>query len=93
MRLTFLGATGTVTGSRCLLEHAERRVLVDCGRFQGLKALRLRNWEPPPFEPRAIDAVVLTDAHLDHSGYLPKLVELGFRGPIHATAQRQTCAG
>jgi metallo-beta-lactamase family protein len=92
MRLSFLGATGTVTGSRYLLEHGERRVLVDCGLFQGLKQLRLRNWEAPPFEPTAIDAVVLTHAHLDHSGYLPRLVELGFRGPIHATgATRDLC--
>jgi metallo-beta-lactamase family protein len=93
VRLTFLGATGTVTGSRYLLEHAEHRVLVDCGLFQGLKALRLRNWEPPPFDPRAIDAVVLTHAHLDHSGYLPKLVELGFRGPIHATGATADLCG
>jgi metallo-beta-lactamase family protein len=93
MRLTFLGATGTVTGSRYLLEHAERRLLVDCGLFQGLKQLRLRNWEPPPFDARALDAVVLTHAHLDHSGYLPKLVELGFRGPIHATGATADLCG
>ena len=93
MRLTFLGATGTVTGSRYLLEHGDRRFLVDCGLFQGLKQLRLRNWEVPPFDPRAIDAVVLTHAHLDHSGWLPRLVELGFRGAIHATsATRDLCA-
>jgi metallo-beta-lactamase family protein len=93
MRLSFLGATGTVTGSRYLLEPAERSVLVDCGLFQGLKQLRLRNWEPPPFDPRTIDAVVLTHAHLDHSGYLPKLVELGFRGPIHATGATADLCG
>jgi metallo-beta-lactamase family protein len=93
MRLTFLGATGTVTGSRYLLEHAERRVLVDCGLFQGLKQLRLRNWEAPPFDPRTLDAVVLTHAHLDHSGYLPKIVELGFGGPIHATGATADLCG
>jgi len=85
MKLTFLGATGTVTGSRYLVEHAGRRLLVDCGLFQGLKQLRLRNWAPLPVEPASIDAVVLTHAHIDHSGYLPRLVEMGFRGPIHAT--------
>ncbi|HEX7438732.1 MAG TPA: MBL fold metallo-hydrolase, partial [Caldimonas sp.] len=68
MRLTFLGGTGTVTGSKYLLEHDGRRLLVDCGLFQGLKQLRLRNWEPFPVAPGAIDAVVLTHAHLDHSG-------------------------
>jgi metallo-beta-lactamase family protein len=83
--LTFLGATGTVTGSRYLVEHGGRRVLVDCGLFQGYKQLRLRNWAKPPFDPAAIDAVVLTHAHIDHAGWLPRLVKLGFRGPIHAT--------
>jgi len=85
MKLTFLGATGTVTGSRYLVEHGRRRVLVDCGLFQGLKQLRLRNWAPLPVDPASIDAVVLTHAHIDHSGYLPRLVEQGFRGMIHAT--------
>lgn len=85
MRLRFLGATGTVTGSKTLVEHEGRRLLVDCGLFQGLKALRLRNWADPPVPASAIDAVVLTHAHLDHSGYLPRLVELGFRGPIYCT--------
>jgi len=92
MKLTFLGATGTVTGSRYLVEHAGRRLLVDCGLFQGLKQLRLRNWAPLPVEASSIDAVVLTHAHIDHSGYLPRLVEMGFRGPIHATsATAQLC--
>lgn len=86
MRLTFLGGTGTVTGSKALLEHDGRRLLVDCGLFQGLKQLRLRNWDPFPLAPQRIDAVVLTHAHLDHSGYLPRLVRLGFGGPVHATA-------
>jgi len=85
MRLTFLGAAGTVTGSRYLLEHAGRRLLVDCGLFQGLKQLRLRNWDPFPYPPNRIDAVVLTHAHIDHSGYLPALARQGFHGPVHAT--------
>src|SRR5512138_718992 len=85
MKLIFLGAAGTVTGSKYLLEHAGRRVLVDCGLFQGYKQLRLLNWEPLPFEPREIDAVLLTHAHLDHSGALPLLVRQGYRGPVFAT--------
>jgi metallo-beta-lactamase family protein len=84
--LRFLGATGTVTGSRFLLETPRARVLIDCGLFQGLKPLRLRNWSPFPIEPSTIDAVVLTHAHLDHCGYLPALARNGFRGPVLATA-------
>ncbi len=92
MRLTFAGAAGTVTGSRYLLDSGERRVLLDCGLFQGYKQLRLRNWAKFPVSPRSIDAVVLSHAHLDHSGYLPALVRDGFRGPIHATAAtRELC--
>jgi metallo-beta-lactamase family protein len=83
--LRFLGGTGTVTGSRFLLTAGGSRVLLDCGLFQGEKALRLRNWEPFPIEPARLDAVVLTHAHLDHSGYLPALVRGGFRGSVHAT--------
>ena len=83
MRLTFLGATGTVTGSRYLLEHDGRRLLVDCGLFQGLKQLRLRNWDPMTPSPRGVDAVVLSHAHLDHSGFVPRLVQFGFRGRVH----------
>ncbi len=86
MRLQFLGATGTVTGSKYLLEHGGRKLLVDCGLFQGLKQLRLRNWDTLPIAPADIDAVVLTHAHLDHSGYIPRLVKLGFRGRIHCSA-------
>ncbi len=84
--LRFLGAAGTVTGSRFLVESPKARVLVECGLFQGLKELRLRNWEPFPVQARSLHAVVLTHAHLDHSGYLPALVRQGFRGPIYCTA-------
>ena len=83
--LTFLGAAGTVTGSKHLLDLGDHRVLVDCGLFQGLKELRLRNWAPFPFDASKIDAVVLTHAHLDHCGYLPRLVSQGFRGRIFCT--------
>jgi len=83
--LTFLGAAGTVTGSKHLLEVDGRRVLVDCGLFQGLKELRQRNWEPLPVDPPTIEAVILTHAHLDHCGYLPRLVSAGFRGRIFCT--------
>ncbi|HSL24021.1 MAG TPA: MBL fold metallo-hydrolase [Vicinamibacterales bacterium] len=84
--LTFLGAAGTVTGSKYLLEVNGTRVLVDCGLFQGLKELRERNWQPLPVNPSAIHAVVLTHAHLDHCGYLPRLVSGGFRGRIFCTS-------
>lgn len=84
-KLHFLGATGTVTGSCYLLEAAGRRLLIDSGLFQGYKQLRLRNWAPPPFDPQTIDAVLLTHAHIDHSGYLPLLVRRGFQGRIHAS--------
>lgn len=86
MKLTFMGATGTVTGSKYLIENGGHRILLDCGLFQGLKELRLRNWDRLPVDPAAIDAVVLTHAHIDHSGYLPLLVKNGFRGPVYATA-------
>jgi len=85
VHLRFLGATGTVTGSKYLLSTARGSVLVDCGLFQGYKQLRLRNRAAMPFDPATLDAVVLTHAHLDHSGYLPLLVKNGFRGPIYAT--------
>jgi metallo-beta-lactamase family protein len=85
MQLTFLGATQTVTGSKFLLEAGKRRILLDCGLFQGLKSLRLRNWEAPPVDPASIDAIVLTHAHIDHTGYLPRFVRQGFRGPIYGT--------
>jgi metallo-beta-lactamase family protein len=83
--LTFLGAAGTVTGSKHLLDSGDHRVLIDCGLFQGLKELRQRNWAALPVDPRRIDAVILTHAHLDHCGYLPRLVGAGFRGRIFCT--------
>ena len=85
MKITFLGATGTVTGSKYLVEAAGKRILVDCGLYQGLKELRLRNWSPLPVDPKSIDMVVITHAHIDHTGYLPLLVKNGFRGPIYST--------
>ena len=91
--LRFFGATGTVTGSRFLLDTPRARVLIDCGLFQGLKPLRLRNWSSFPVDPASIDAVALTHAHLDHSGYLPALVRHGFRGPIYATEHTHALAG
>jgi metallo-beta-lactamase family protein len=80
--LRFLGGTRTVTGSRFLVESGDARVLVDCGLFQGLKDLRKRNWDTFPVPPESIDAVVLSHAHIDHSGYLPALVRQGFKGPV-----------
>ncbi|MQS38357.1 MBL fold metallo-hydrolase, partial [Streptomyces katsurahamanus] len=84
--LTFLGGVGTVTGSKFLVEGVRSRVLVDCGLFQGLADLRRRNWRPLPCDARDIHAVVVTHAHLDHCGYLPRLVRHGFRGPILTSA-------
>lgn len=83
--LTFLGAVGTVTGSKFLVESLRARVLIDAGLFQGRKDLRLRNWEPFPVDPSTIDAIVLTHAHLDHCGFIPLLVRQGFRGAIYST--------
>ena len=81
-KISFYGGVGTVTGSKYLLESNGRRVLVDCGLFQGLKELRDRNWEAPPFDPASLDAVIITHAHIDHTGYLPRMVKLGFNGPV-----------
>ena len=85
VRIQFLGAAGTVTGSKFVVHGESSKVLVDCGMFQGLKALRLKNWEKLEVEPRDIDAAILTHAHLDHCGYLPRLVRDGFRGKIYVT--------
>jgi metallo-beta-lactamase family protein len=82
----FLGASGTVTGSKHLVTAGRKKVLLDCGLFQGLKELRLRNWQKPPFEAAEIASIVLSHAHIDHSGYLPILVRTGFRGPIYCTS-------
>lgn len=84
--LTFLGAARTVTGSKYLLEVDDQRILIDCGMFQGLRELRRRNWSAFPFDPASLTAVLLTHAHLDHSGMLPRLVGNGFKGPIYCTA-------
>jgi len=92
MKLSFLGAAGTVTGSKYLLEQAGRRVLVDCGLFQGYKQLRLRNWAAPPVALKSLDAVILTHAHIDHSGYLPLLAKNGYTGPVYcSSATRDLC--
>ena len=93
LKLSFLGAAGTVTGSKYLVEDADRRILVDCGLFQGFKTLRLRNWERFPVDPHAIDAVLLTHAHLDHTGYLPLLVKQGFSGPVFCSASTAELCG
>ena len=86
VNITFLGGTGTVTGSKYLVQHDGKRLLLDCGLFQGYKLLRLRNWTPLPVAPDQIDAVLLTHAHLDHSGYLPLLAKEGFSGHVFASS-------
>jgi metallo-beta-lactamase family protein len=86
MKLTFLGATQTVTGSKFFIEADDRRILLDCGMFQGAKDLRTRNWEDFPVDPKSIDVVILTHAHIDHTGYLPRLVAQGYSGPVYATS-------
>jgi metallo-beta-lactamase family protein len=85
IKVHFLGAAGTVTGSKFLIDTGENKILVDCGLFQGLKKLRLLNWDYPPVDPAEIDTVVLTHGHMDHTGYLPRLMKMGFNGPIHGT--------
>ena len=92
LTLTSLGGAGTVTGSKHMLESDGRRILVDCGLFQGLKKLREMNWQPLPVKPSSIDSVVLTHAHLDHSGYLPKLVKDGFGGRIYSSSATRDVA-
>ncbi|OYZ13442.1 MAG: hypothetical protein B7Y39_17635 [Bdellovibrio sp. 28-41-41] len=84
--IQFLGAAGTVTGSRYLVTSDKKKILVDCGLFQGLKSLRLKNWDKFPIDPSSVDAVLLTHAHLDHSGYIPRFIKNGFRGKIFCTA-------
>jgi metallo-beta-lactamase family protein len=83
--IKFLGGVGTVTRSKFLVSYGGSQILLDCGLFQGLKELRLRNWASFPVTVGELRAVILTHAHIDHSGYLPKLVKLGFRGPVYAT--------
>jgi metallo-beta-lactamase family protein len=85
VKIRFLGAAGTVTGSKHLLEIGERKILIDCGLFQGLKELRLKNWAPLPFDPATLDFVILTHGHLDHVGHLPLLVKQGYEGVIFGT--------
>lgn len=85
MKITFLGATQTVTGSRFLIEEDGVRALVDCGLFQGPREWKERNWEDPKIDPASIDSIILTHAHIDHSGFLPRYVKLGFKGPIYCT--------
>jgi metallo-beta-lactamase family protein len=92
MQLSFYGAAGTVTGSKYLLSNGKQRIMVDCGLFQGEKQNRLRNWEAPPFDPTSLNAILLTHAHLDHSGYVPVLANRGFKGPIYCTqATKELC--
>ena len=85
MKITFLGATETVTGSKYLLEDGGKKFMIDCGLFQGHKKLRLRNWNKMPVNPSDVDALLLTHAHLDHSGYIPLFVKNGFKGPIYCS--------
>jgi len=85
VKITFLGGVGTVTGSKYLLETKNKRILVDCGLFQGRKAIRQQNWSRMPIDPATIDAVMITHAHIDHTGYIPLLVKNEFKGPIYAT--------
>jgi metallo-beta-lactamase family protein len=91
--IRFLGAAGTVTGAKFLVERGDSRLLVDCGLFQGPSELRRRNWDALPVAPSAIDWVVLTHGHIDHTGYLPRLVKDGFRGPVAATRATASLVG
>ena len=86
MTIKFLGGAGTVTGSKYLLSINNSKILVDCGLFQGVKNLREKNWQPFPVDIASIDAVVLTHAHIDHSGYIPALTKLGFSGPVYCSS-------
>lgn len=90
--LEFLGGAGTVTGSKYLLSKRDKNILVDCGMFQGLKSLRLQNWSDFPIAPEKVDSIILTHAHIDHSGYIPVLVKRGFKGKIYCTpATKDLC--
>src|SRR5579864_895897 len=92
-KITFLGAAGTVTGSKYVIEAEGKKLLVDCGLFEGSKELKQRNWDKLPIDPANIDWVLLTHAHIDHTGYLPRLVRNGFRGPIYSNAAtHELCA-
>lgn len=93
MRITFLGGTETVTGSKFLLESGKTRILVDCGLFQGYKWLRERNWKPLPLDINTLDAIVLTHAHLDHSGYIPRLYHLGYQKPVYTHPATKALCG
>src|SRR6184192_673677 len=84
--IAFWGAAGTVTGSKYLIETDRAKVLIDCGLFQGLRELRERNWQEPPFIAASVNAVIITHAHIDHTGYLPRFVSHGFRGPVYCSA-------
>src|SRR5665648_146839 len=93
MELQFLGAAKTVTGSKYLIKAGNKKILIDCGLFQGHKPLRLRNWQPLPLDAASIDCVILSHAHIDHSGYIPLLVKNGFRGKIYCSkATLDLCA-
>ena len=92
MKIKFLGGAGTVTGSKTLVESNGIRILIDCGQFQGIKPLRELNWEPLPILPNTIDFVLLTHGHLDHCGWLPKLVNDGFTGKIFCTSPTKEIA-
>lgn len=93
MRLSFLGAARHVAGSRFLIEEGGVRALIDCGLFQGQREWKERNWSEFPVDPSSIDCVILTHAHIDHSGYLPRLVKMGFRGPVYCTPATQELLG
>ena len=93
IRLSFHGAAGTVTGSKFLVEADDKKVLIDCGLFQGRKKLRLRNWDEPSFDPQSLSAIVLTHAHIDHTGFLPLIVKRGYRGPIYCTPATKDLLG
>ena len=91
-KITFLGAAGTVTGSKYLVEAGGKKLLVDCGLFQGSRELTDRNWQTLPIDPASIDWAVLTHAHIDHTGYIPRLVKAGFRGPFYCNpATHELC--